>query len=324
MLGRLVILKIVVITLVMTLPAPAQYAPPHPSRQPSMPAGVSPASYAAGAWADSVPAGPVLHEKMLSEDHGWGYEDTQLDRVLKGLVRNTWIRLEYMNYDSKRPGSHMLGANSSMVSEDRLRNGFTATAGGFDIGIATVPVLDSIQLKNTNGMRGTVGMMFNEGGLEFNVWGLKENDSSFWMNDLGAQGFGPSPAGGLPPDPIFAATSTDENGELGNNFFLYDHSFGARYVQDVWGAGVNYIAYDSNIGEGLKLMPILGFRYLKVNEGLFQVGVFNGGFDEDANSNGVMDVGEDINGDGLLDLGLVSMINSRVNNEIFAPQIGMR
>ena len=91
-----------------------------------------------------------------------------------------------------------------------------------------------------------------------------------------------------------------------------------------------YIANDPDVGPGLKLMPIVGFRYLEVTEGLFQTGVFNGGFDgvvdfgEDLNSNGMLDTGEDINNDGLLDLGLVSTIDSRVNNEIYAPQIGFR
>ena len=325
--GRFVILKTVILALLVTLPAAAQYYG-QPPRQQSPPPGVSPASYAAGAWEEPAAEGPVIHERMLSRDRGWGYEDTNLDRVLRSLARNSWIRLEYMNFDASRPGSHLLGADNPMVNNERMP--FTVTSGGVDIGVATVPALDSIQLKNVNGMRGTLGVMLKGGGLELNVWGLKENDASFSVPDLGAQDFGPSPGGNLPPDPVFAATSTLVNGQPGNNNFLYDHSFGARYVQDVWGTGINYIADDSNVGEGLKLMPILGFRYLEVTEGLFQVGVFNGGFDgvvdfgEDLNSNGVLDFGEDINNDGLLDLGLVSVINSRVNNEIYAPQIGMR
>ena len=332
MFGRHVILRSMVIALIVGQSAAAQYFTQSP--QPTVPTGVSPASYAAGAWEEPVNAGPVINERMLSRDRGWGYQDTYLDRILRGLVRNTWIRLDYMNYDAKRPGSHLLGAKNPMVNNERLP--FTVSAGGTEIGIATVPSLDLIELKNVNGMRGTVGMMFNAGALEFDVWGLKENEGSMSMPGLGAQGFGPSDGGsteeggGLPLDPVFAATSTLLNGQPANNSFLYDHSFSARYVQDVWGTGVNYIANDSNVGEGLKIMPMVGFRYLEVTEGLFQRGVFNGGFDgevdfgEDLNSNGMMDVGEDINGDGLLDLGLVSIINSRVNNEIFAPQIGVR
>ncbi len=332
MFGRLVILKTMVVALIVGQSAVAQYFPQSPRT--TMPTGVSPASYAAGAWEEPANDGPVINERMLSRDRGWGYHDTYLDRILKGLVRNTWIRLDYMNYDAKRPGSHLLGANNPMVNNERLP--FAVSSGGTDIGIATVPALDLIELKNVNGMRGTVGVMFSGGGLEFDVWGLKENEGSMSMSGLGAQGFGPSDGGsteeggGVPLDPVFAATSTLLNGQPANNNFLYDHSFDARYVQDVWGTGVNYIANDSDVGEGFKILPMVGFRYLEVTEGLFQTGVFNGGFDgevdfgEDLNSNGMMDVGEDINGDGLLDLGLVSVINSRVNNEIFAPQIGVR
>jgi hypothetical protein len=327
MIGRLTILRTAALALLVIAPVRAQSFQ-QPPRQQSLPPGVSPASYTAGAWEQPAPAGQMITEQMLSQDRGWGYEDTSLDRTLRSLRRNSWIRLEYMNFDAKRPGSHLLGADNPMVNNERLP--FTVTSGGTDIGVATVPVLDGLELKNSNGMRGTLGLMLSGGGLEVNVWGLKENEALFELHGLGAQEFGPTAGGNLSPDPIFVATSTLVNGEPGNNNFLYDHSFGARYVQDVWGTGINYIADDSDIGEGLMMMPILGMRYLRVDEGLFQVGVFNGGFDgvvdfgEDLNSNGVMDAGEDINNDGLLDLGLVSTITSRVNNQIYAPQIGMR
>ena len=333
MIGRVAVLLIVMLTLMVGVPALAQYPAqqPQPPTNPGYPTGVSPASYAAGAWAgpSNSNGGPVIHERMLSQDRGWGYRDTHLDRILDSVVRNSWIRLDYLLFETRRPGDHILGADDPMVENERFP--FNVSAGGTVIGQATVPAIDNISLKNINGMRGTVGLMLNEGSLEANVWGLKENSAKMVMNGLGAQGFGTTAAGGPPPDPVFAATTVNKFGEpLGGEAFLYDHSFGARYVQDVWGTGINYIRNDANVGEGFRMMPMLGFRYLEVNEGLFQTGVFNGGFDgvvdfgEDLNSNGVMDVGEDINNDGLLDLGLVSVINSRVNNEIFAPQIGMR
>jgi len=333
MIGRVAVLLMVMLTLMVGVPALAQYPAqqPQPPTNPGYPTGVSPASYAAGAWGgpSNSNGGPVIHERMLSQDRGWGYRDTHLDRILDSVVRNSWIRLDYLLFETRRPGDHILGADDPMVDNERFP--FNVSAGGTVIGQATVPAIDNISLKNINGMRGTVGLMLNEGSLEANVWGLKENSAKMVMNGLGAQGFGTTAAGGPPPDPVFAATTVNKFGEpLGGEAFLYDHSFGARYVQDVWGTGINYIRNDANVGEGFRMMPMLGFRYLEVNEGLFQTGVFNGGFDgvvdfgEDLNSNGVMDVGEDINNDGLLDLGLVSVINSRVNNEIFAPQIGMR
>ncbi len=331
MIGRVVLLLTVMFTLLVNVSARAQYSAqqPQPAANPSYPSGVSPASYAAGAWVDPSTDGPVIHERMLSQDRGWGYQDTHLDRILDSVVRNSWIRLDYLLFQTRRPGNHILGADDPMVDNERLP--FEVSSGGEVIGVAFVPSIDNFELKNINGMRGTLGVMLNGGALEANVWGLKENSASGAITGLGAQGFGPTVTGGNPSDPIFAATTVNKFGEpLGGEAFLYDHSFRARYVQDVWGAGINYIRNDSNVGEGLRLLPILGFRYLEVNEGLFQTGVFNGGFDgvvdfgEDLNSNGVIDPGEDINNDGLLDLGLVSVINSRVNNEIFAPQIGMR
>jgi len=119
MIGRHVILKTLVLATLVTAPASGQYFS-QPPRQQGMPSGVSAASYAAGAWDEPESSGPVIHERMLSRDRGWGYQDTNLDRLLRVLVRNTWIRLDYMNFESKRPGDHLLGADNPMVNDERL------------------------------------------------------------------------------------------------------------------------------------------------------------------------------------------------------------
>ena len=295
--------------------------------------GVAPASYAAGAWAGGYaapPSAPVIHERMLSQDRGWGYQDTALDHALRRVRANSWLRLDYQLWDSKRPGSRLLGSPIQSVDNPRMPFNVTPPGGGAPLGVATVPAVDSISLRDVNGMRATLGLRMVQGTLETNVFGFKENSDSFSVPDLGAQDFGPSEGDGPPQLPVFAATSTLVNGEIGNNQFLYDHSFGARYAQDLWGTGFNYVVAPSSEGPGLKVMPIFGFRYLEINEGLFQRGVFNGGFDgivdfgEDLNSNGRLDPGEDTNEDGVLDLGLVSSIDSVVNNELFVPQLGVR
>ncbi|MBQ17368.1 MAG: hypothetical protein CMJ65_09615 [Planctomycetaceae bacterium] len=333
MIGRLTVLAVVAVAVTASVPAYGQY-PARRTAMPTPPAGVSPASYAAGAWANPSNTGPVMGEQMLSRDKGWDYEDTQLDFLLQRLTRNTWIRLDYRLWDASRPGDHLLGANILGVANERLPFNVYPEGGGAAIGTATVPAIDAVSLKNVNGMRATLGIALAGGSLEADIWGSKENEYEFSVPNLGPQDFGPSEGGALPPPPVFAATSTMVNGELGNNQFLYDHSFHVRYVQDLWGTGINYIADDAQEGEGLKILPMIGFRYFEMNEGMFQTGIFDGGFDgdvdfpgEDFNGNGQLDPGEDLNGDGVLEPGmpaLISVINSTVNNEVFAPQFGLR
>lgn len=333
MLGRFVTVAAVAVLSLGTRQVMGQ-APGNPYYgNPAYSNGVAPASYAAGAWASGQatgPSTPVIHERMLSQDRGWGYRDTQLDHVLRRVRENSWLRLDYMLWASKAPGSHLLGTPIQSVSNPRLPFVVTAPGSGAALGTATVPVLDSLNLRDANAMRATLGLRMVDGTFEANVFGFTENADDLSVPDLGAQEFGPSEGGGPPPLPKFAATSTLVNGELGNNQFLYDHSFRAKYAQDLWGTGFNYVVHPSSAGPGLKIMPMFGFRYFEVNEGLYQTGVFNGGFDgvvdlgEDLNSNGQLDPGEDVNGDEILDLGLVSHIDSIVNNELFAPQLGVR
>ena len=138
MIGRVAVLLIAMLTLLVSVPARAQYPaqPPQPAASPGYPSGVSPASYAAGAWVEPSSGGPVIHERMLSQDRGWGYQDTHLDRILNSVVRNSWIRLDYMLFQTRRPGNHILGADDPMVDNERLP--FNVSAGGTVIGQATV------------------------------------------------------------------------------------------------------------------------------------------------------------------------------------------
>ena len=333
MIGRLTAFVAVAVAVMASVPAfgQRQYSR---AAMPTYPAGVDPASYAAGAWSNPANTGPVIREQMLSRDKGWDYEDTQLDHLLRRMAQNTWIRLDYMLWDSKRPGDHLLGADIQGVANERLPFSVFPEGGGTAIGTATVPDIDAVSLQNTNGMRGTLGIALAGGSLEADVWGSKESDYEFSIPNLGLQDFGPSAGGANPLPPVFVATSTLVNGQLGNNQFLYDHTFRVRYVQDLWGTGINYIANDAPQGEGLKILPMFGFRYIEMSEGMFQTGIWDGGFDgvvdfpgEDFNGNGELDPGEDLNGDGFLEPGmpaLVSVINSTVNNELFTPQLGLR
>ena len=250
--------------------------------------------------------GGSLYEQQLPIDRGWNYEDTQLDRTLQNVVRNSWIRMEYLLWNTKAPGDHLMGAKVLGVADPRLP--FAVSVGGVQLGTATVPALDAIDLRDNNGGRMTLGIRLATGSLEASVYGFRGSVDYLIATEIGPADAGPTAGGGTPSLPKFISTSTLTNGQVGNNQLLYDKSYEAKYSSDLWGAEINFVRDSPSPGEGVKLQPVFGVRYFKVTEGLHQVGVFDGGFD------GTVD----------LDPPLVSTIGSHVDNEIFAPQFGLR
>ena len=108
-------------------------------------------------------------------------------------------------------------------------------------------------------------------------------------------------------DPVtsFAATSTRLNGVLSDNVFLYDQGFRATYTSDVWGALTQFV-FDPGyhlFTRDLKVMPLVGFRYLSIQEQLRQEGKST-----DIQSNAI----------------LTSIIDSDTTNYIYGPTFGFR
>ena len=230
---------------------------------------------------------------QLPEDRGWGYQDTAADRLLKDVVRDSWIRIEYLNWTFERPGDTLLGAPVQNI--DNPRNPFDVFAGGVLIGQARVPDTNDIRLTNVNGIRGTLGIPTTMGDFEANFFGFENAKHLSVADDL------PSPS---PPDlGNFVATSTLVNGAVGDNLFLYDSSFQTDWQTRIWGTEANFIINPDMEGEGLHIRPMGGFRYINIRENMNQVGVFDG-FGTIAP--------------------LTSTIESRTDNNIYGPQIGIR
>jgi hypothetical protein len=85
---------------------------------------------------------------------------------------------------------------------------------------------------------------------------------------------------------------------------LYDDTFTANIRANMWGSELNFVV-DAYLPKPMfQLRPIVGFRYMRFNEELRQLGVFD---QQD-----------------LLATPLVSHIDSYSKNSIYAPQIGLR
>jgi hypothetical protein len=234
-------------------------------------------------------------------DNGWGYENTPLDEFFSDAARNSYFRLEYLHYAFKNPGDRLLG--SAVLSRIDPRTPFQVTnTGGQLAGVARVPSTGDLQYPDGSGIRGTLGIPLVGGALEANIFYFDKVEDRSFVDGLGDQ-IGRNPINPLSP-PQFVATSTRTNGQVGNNLLLYDDSFSSTIAAELWGSEINYV-FDAYLPDPMfQLRPLIGFRYLSLNEELQQVGVFD---QQD-----------------LLVTPLVSRISSYSENSVYAPQIGLR
>ena len=234
-------------------------------------------------------------------DNGWGYENTPLDEFFADAARNSYFRLEYLHYAFKNPGDRLLGSATLSQVDPRVPFQVTNT-GGQLAGVARVASTGDLQYPDGSGIRGTFGIPLIGGVLEGNIFYFDQVEDRSFVDRLGDQSAN-NPLNPLTP-PQFIATSTLSNGQLGNNLLFYDDSFSTTTAAELWGSEINYV-FDAYLPEPMfQLRPIIGFRYLSLNEELHQVGVFD---QQD-----------------LLVTPLVSQISSYSENSIYAPQIGLR
>lgn len=182
-------------------------------------------------------------------------ELSPLEEAIKSAAHNAWFRLEYLNWSISDLGRTLLGAPAPGVA-----NQFAP----FLIGGVTGQVFNTtgIAFKDNNGLRGTIGIPLVFGEFELSAFLLGQGSDGIRAQNL------PTP-GPLP------ATSVSINGVPSATVFQYDNAYRATFKSDVWGAEANVILDTAPPGEGLKIQPLVGFRYLFVQEQLRQEGSFN-------------------------------------------------
>jgi len=244
---------------------------------------------------------PNVVQELLPPDRGlWWDVDYRLNQVVRDTTHEMWFRLEWLNTNVDAPGHTLLGSSLAGVANPRdpfdviLPNGNTATAAVLDT--------SSVNFDNINGIRGTWGVPLSFGHVETAVWGT-ENSTSRINTDL-------LPATDPLQDVDVIATSLFTNGQPGATVVLYDAAFQAKYSTEIFSAETNlYYNYQAP-RLGLRMLPLLGFRFVDYDESLLQVGSYD-------NSSG-------LNAGGILADPIVRRIESVVDNDLYALQTGFR
>lgn len=176
-----------------------------------------------------------------------------------------FFRLEYLNWTISKPGPVLLGAPIRGVGDPSQPQPFFDNGGALQA-VAFVPNLGQINLKNLNGVRGTMDTdLFYGGTLEVSAFLLDRATSSIEYDGLYNNG-------------TEVVTSTFFHGDLGdarntNNLFAYNRQFKANYTSRLWSIEGNYL-FDGDQEGFLQFRPMLGVRYYSVHEALTQEGTF--------------------------------------------------
>lgn len=195
------------------------------------------------------------------------YAEAEAALLTRGpaIFNGGYFRTEYLNWTFQEHGDTLLGA--PIVGNPNPRQPFVVSDPvGTPLGIAIVPSTQPFKLRHNNGLRLTGGAELLSGGtIEASAFLLDKAQSSFTL--FGEQQANP----GQPYNLI--GTSTFVNGALGNNIEFYNVFFRAEQESRFWGGNLDYI-FDNDRSGVFTLRPLVGARYISLNERLTQTGVF--------------------------------------------------
>lgn len=234
----------------------------------------------------------------LSGDKGGTYKDSPLDQFLKDMAKDSYFRVEYMNWSFKKPGNQLLGsATNASLNPNQF---FDITIAPNFAGRARVAGTQAIELEHIDGVRGTLGIPLLVGTIEASIFSF---ETDIGHSDEGRLGLPAS--NNLVGVPQFIGTTTLTNGVVDRNIFLYDDSFRTAFKSNVWGTELNYLFEPNDPNPGVQIRPLLGFRFLSQNEQFTQVGVLD-------------------SLDSRTEPTVTTVIRSEADNDIYATQAGLR
>lgn len=288
---------------------------------------------------------PSYVYEQLPDDLGiGGDEDTELGKLLTNTFRHAWFRSEYLQWTVSKPGSVLLGEQTSNgVANPNVIAGqpvnvpisagitFNRSVNGIP-GQSQSPSLDGLTIQNSNGFRGTFGLPIAAGSLELSGFVLATNSNSVDGNSYIQQQILANPAvtignvigqtgpklgqNGLPATNFQPAHFISQvlltNGVTtpfnSATFIDYDVSYQARLTTSAWGTEGNYVMDSVDPNSPFQFRPTFGFRYFNFRDRLDQTGQYN---QPDVLDPTVTSV-------------VTRQINSSATNNVFGPQMGVR
>ncbi len=234
--------------------------------------------------------------RKLPVDRGWTY-DSPIDKSIKNMFQTSRLKLEYLHWSLEGPDNILLSApilgDPSPTTPTAVFDRATGISRGNGVAIALTD-----RTMDTNGMRGVLEFPLTEGSIEWNVWGIFRNETSRPTDAIFATRVNSDPT-----DDLVVITNFNINNEPATNTNVYDTSFSVNLNTEMVGTGVNYVLDPFLPGDGFRMRPLFGFRFISLRENMSQVGVDSGGG---------------------IGTPRTTTIASKVENRVFGPSIGAR
>ena len=262
------------------------------------------------------PAGPgmgyPIRDHYVQQDPAWD-DSAPIEQFLTQVFTKSWFRMEYMLWDIDAPGNVFLGgpfplnrAPGQGGSDPRNPFPISDFVDGSDRGVGIIPDLSGISLNDISSIRGTMGIPFRNGSMEFSIWGTEQMSSGTGIDGLIAARQNENPAVndvelGTELNPSIVLPLLFDNTQAGDRFLIFNDRFSSTLTSQLWGAEANVFSGAYSAGEGVKFEPMVGFRYINLDEGFVMSG-------EDSRTAAFRD----------------STIDSQVQNNLYGPSAGFR
>jgi len=242
----------------------------------------------------------VLYE-LLPDRHPQAVPPKVGEALSQSYVRFDYLLWNLADYDDNFIGAPVLDPSIDLSGEDRV-NRLQANdrlLGARQASIV-VPNLRDFSMESLNGVRGTFGLPTNVGVFEVEGFIIEDSVESQRLEpfeDLVVTTLNTQ----IPAIPLL------DNGMVSNNtMVLFSEGMRVSIATSLMGTEGNWIAKPAHPNTGLDISPIVGFRYIYLNENMAISG---------------QDIPDPLNDPTTI---LDHRIRSTAQNNVFGPQIGVK
>ena len=250
---------------------------------------------------------PTLQEQLLPATRASYDPDALVDLGIGETLSRTWFRSEYQYLSYRNPGSQFLGALPGVTAPLTFDPNGLFTPIDHVTGPRTTEASSLASLKTTdnrglNGLRLTMGIPTQIFTLEGSAFGVGQS-----VNDLQFPGFinltsQVGSLGGFIPRgirviPVIPLTRDGLPSAI--DFILFDQGMNVKLTSDLQGGDTKLVFGAFTPNAGTEVAPLVGFNYIHLANRMLITGS-----DLPSNTN--------------------HRIDSRANNNIFGPEVGLR
>jgi hypothetical protein len=256
--------------------------------------------YPGGAGSSDYTLQPTLEEQLVPQSRDIYGMDPYMDLGIAETFSRSWIRTDLLLMTFQEPNTNYIGATPTVIppntyNPSALFPAVDRVGGARDSQVGTLVNLANVDNRNIPGLRVTVGIPTQLSTLEVSGFMLAQANSNLFFpttldtSSFSTLGFSVLPA--IPLQRVGSPTTLD--------YFFFDQGMTVNSSNDIQGTDAKFVMGAVTPNVEMEVFPIIGFNY-------FHFG------------NRLSITGED------LATSTNHMIQSKSNNQVFGPEIGLR